>query len=234
MMVLAIDQHRTVAEQIYQALRSAILAGSLTPGQRLAEGPLSDQLNTSRAPLREAIRRLESEGLVVTYPHRGAFVVSFSEREIDELNSLATLIEGFAARLAAERADDAGLQSLQALVDAMRATPPDQHQWLHLRELDFQFHQKLVELTDHSRLLKLWFSLGSQFRLTFTTPITAYARPDRLGGDMADSHQVIVDAVRSRDPQYAEERVRSRNADIKQRLEAVRSGQASDVSAQTP
>jgi DNA-binding GntR family transcriptional regulator len=232
-MVLEVDLHRTVAEQIYQALRNAILTGLLPPGHRLAEGSLSAQFNTSRAPLREAIRRLESEGLVITFPHRGASVVNFSEREIDELNSLATLISGFAARIAAESADDEGFQSLQEIVDAMRATPRNENQWLELRELDFRLHEKLVELAGHSRLLKLWFSLGSQFRLTFTTPITARTRPGHLPADMADSHQIIVDAVRSRDPDVAEAQVRSRDAEIKRQVSASRLAQAGDPATRT-
>jgi DNA-binding GntR family transcriptional regulator len=225
-LILPLDEHRTVSQQVYRSLTQAILTGVIEPGQRLTESFLASRLNTSRAPLREALRRLESEGLVVSFPHRGTFVVEFSDVDVDEIYSIASLIEGFAGRLAVACADQVELQSLQDIVDAMRDTLGSKNAKVDLSELDFRFHLRLVELSHHTRLLKSWLGLSTQIRLSMTASMEGYTRPDHLSEDLAASHQEVVDVLRSGDADRAEWQIRSRSDEIRRRVKAARSDSA--------
>src|SRR6185312_15084547 len=89
--------HRTIHDQVYQALYQAILQGRLEPGTRLIETDLGVALGVSRGPVREAIRRLESEGLVLTRAHRDTHVISLTGIDVIELYSVRAVLEGFAA-----------------------------------------------------------------------------------------------------------------------------------------
>ena len=109
---LAIGGSRRVFDEVYRRLRSAIITGHFAAGERFVERTLTERLQVSRTPIREAIKRLEQEGLVVCYPHRGCFVRSPSFDEAREAYEMRRVAEGVAGEFAATRATDAELQAI--------------------------------------------------------------------------------------------------------------------------
>src|SRR5678815_3236938 len=110
-------------QRIYVALRSMILSGELEPGTRLVEVELAERFQTSRGPVRSALKELDRRGLVVISPGRGAFVRSFSRRDVEESLSLWELIWGFAVRRAIERMQPADLERLKAMTESGTPSP---------------------------------------------------------------------------------------------------------------
>ena len=115
-----VGKPRSVGDAVYDALKGAIIKGDLAPGQRLVEHRLSQQLKTSRIPVREAIKKLEQEGLVEKPLQRGFIVKSMSKGEIEEIFGIRAVLESYAAYLATERVTDALMRSLEESIQEYR------------------------------------------------------------------------------------------------------------------
>ena len=109
-----------IRERVVDALRDAIIAGRLKPGERVRERELVALLGVSRSPLREAIRILETEGLITSLAYRGARVSDLSAADLRDMLDVRIMLECFAARLAIERLDDASLQAMEEQVNRAR------------------------------------------------------------------------------------------------------------------
>ncbi len=110
-----IERHQTLREKILETIRDAILKGSLKPGERVSEPELAERFGISRTPIREAFRQLESEGYLEVIPRKGAVVASLSERDVEEFYAIKIILEGFAARMAAEKLSDKDIDRLEAI-----------------------------------------------------------------------------------------------------------------------
>jgi len=95
-----IEKHLTLREKILETIRDAISSGALKPGERVAEPDLAERFGISRTPIREAFRQLESEGYLTVIPRKGAVVISFSTKEVDEFYAIKSILEGYAANRA--------------------------------------------------------------------------------------------------------------------------------------
>lgn len=144
----------SAVDQAYEVIRSAIVEGEFAPGERLPEEDLAERAGVSRTPVREALRRLASEGVVEFVANRGAQVASFSAQDLQELFDLRAVLEGFAARLAARNATTEDLAELGRLADAMEALAlaPDPAGLDRIAELNNEFHARIVEVAGN-RLL---------------------------------------------------------------------------------
>jgi DNA-binding GntR family transcriptional regulator len=98
-----VQHHQTLREKILENIRDAILKGDLKPGERVSEPDIAERYGISRTPIREAFRQLESEGYLTVIPRKGAVVAKHSEKDIEEFYSIKSVLEGYAAQLAAER-----------------------------------------------------------------------------------------------------------------------------------
>jgi DNA-binding GntR family transcriptional regulator len=114
------DSRRTLAAQVQERVREAILKQMLKPGDRIDQNKLADELQVSMAPVREALKGLEAEGLVTIQPRRGAFVVEVSISDMDDLYFTRQLIEGEAIYLAVPLLADKDFAALQQMIDLMR------------------------------------------------------------------------------------------------------------------
>ena len=186
--------HQRVAEQ----LRAAITAGELRPGTHLVEAEIAEQVGVSRGPVREALRALERDGLVVTYPYRGTYVLGASVEEIIALFvPLRLAVEQFAARalVAGDRA---------AIAAALEATIADlprgiqQGDAARVVAADIAFHRAICHGADHPLVTQLWNLIEPRIELIFRV---RYAGLDlaRQAGSLAGTHQAIVDALRAGD-----------------------------------
>ncbi len=142
---------QTAQELVLETLREAILGGVLPPGTRLRQEELATAFDTSRIPVREALRVLEYEGLVSSEPHRGFTVTSLDADEVEEIYDLRTVLETHAVRLAVPLLTDVDLEELGAIFrDLMDA--PDDDTRLAARE---RFYQRLYSVTTRPRLVGL-------------------------------------------------------------------------------
>jgi DNA-binding GntR family transcriptional regulator len=202
----------SLGSQAYQELRRIILEGQIGPGEKLNEGELAKALGISRTPIREAINRLEKEGLVEIFPQRGAFVIQFTEKDVYELFLIRENLEGLAARLAAEKITPASLAKLETCVEGFKEPFQEKDIQRYSRE-DIKFHQTIVLLSDARRLVKLVSLLLDHIRMF---RLTTRGVPDRMKASLAD-HRRIIEAMRQKNPEEAERRMR-------QHLQRVRDG----------
>ena len=192
-------QRTTRASAALDTLRKAILEARLAPGTPLIQADIARQLGISRAPLREALRELEEEGLVVNVPFRGAMVSLIDRRALDELCSFRNLIERFAVQRAIELASDADLDRLRAIVDRMRAHAAA-GEVDAVDEDDIAFHTAICELADHRLLLQVWQTYAAQIQRAMTLRNQVNRDVRRI----VDLHQPILDAILRRDIEAAQ------------------------------
>ncbi|GHA08645.1 GntR family transcriptional regulator [Streptomyces tauricus] len=159
----------SLRQHVYDTLRRRIVEAELRPGQRLVERDLATELEVSRIPLREALRLLAADGLVLLVPHRGALVAPFTPADVRDLFDVRESLESLAARLAAERTDRAGLLRLAARLDSARAATRDGDRDA-IAAANSGFHNDIVELADNPLLTGLMRPLEARthwlFRLT--------------------------------------------------------------------
>ena len=154
----------TLNDQAAALLRSRIFSGGLTPGTRILEADLADELGLSRGTLRSALQQLGFEGLVVQKRFRSTFVATLSSREAFEIYTLRNCLESMAAQLAARNIDKAGMAAITEAVDVMeQAAGRDDADGV--READFLFHQCVTRLSGHSKLQEHYKIIEYQTRL---------------------------------------------------------------------
>src|SRR5919112_1309032 len=147
---------------VLRTLREAIVEGRLAPGEAVVEAQLSRQLGVSRAPLREAFRSLENEGLVVSTPWRGGVVAPPTGGGGTQLPAFRRLLEVFAAEQVLER-DNADISSLDTLVAEMERCA-EASDLACMNEADVRFHTRIVEMSGNALLLDVWRSYVSPIR----------------------------------------------------------------------
>lgn len=191
---------RTVLrEQVKEVLLERILAHEYPPGARLVETRIAQELGVSQAPVREALRELETLRFVESSPFKGAWVREISDAELAEVYPIRAALEDVAARAAAERlgGDVSALErEVAAMAKAERVSEQVEH--------DVRFHRLIVEASGNARLIELWASLQVEAR----TMITAL-RTGLDAAEVASRHEQILDALRRRDADAAGQGIRA-------------------------
>lgn len=190
---------QNIAEQVADELRAAIHSGELAPGERLVERKLADRLGVSHIPVREALTRLAEERLITREPRRGARVAQLSAQDLQEISSLRIVLEQFMAIRVQERWNEESAARLGAIIEAMAdAAPGDIDEVLRQDRL---FHETLADLAEHRFLDELSGQLRG--RITgFIQAANSALDPDEQE-EHVRSHQQIVDAIASGDPELA-------------------------------
>lgn len=153
-MSVPIQRSKSLHEQVYQVVRAKILQGALAPGERLVETQLAQVLQVSRTPLREALRQLQQEGLVVAEGTSGLRVTTLSIQDARELYDCRIALEGFAVALACERATPEDIAHLETWVLAAEQEGSSGDP-IRLLDLDFHFHHGIATCTGNRRLVTL-------------------------------------------------------------------------------
>jgi DNA-binding GntR family transcriptional regulator len=183
-------ERTTTPEGVYRVLRVAILDGTVPPGGQLRERDIATDLGISRSPLREALTRLEEEGLIVRIPFRGAFVVEVSPQEVAEIASIRLLVEPYAAELALEalRGPEraALIQTIEDFRQAAEKNDIPASIDAHLR-----FHRLFYDLSGHGVLRSLWNGWETKLRLYLTVDHRAYNDLH----DIADEHARLAEVA---------------------------------------
>lgn len=206
-----------LSDQVYQLLKGAIAKGELTPGQRLVETEVARRYDLSQAPVREALRRLAHEGLVLQLPRRGSFVASISEEGARRSYALRAVLEEVAAREfcrhAADGAPDQLVEVLEQMEAAARADDLPQ-----VINLDIRFHQTVWEATGHPLLPRMWPMVEASLR-AFTT-ISNRVYWGNLS-DVARTHRPLLESLRTRDENVAAQLFHDHVTDVWRRVEAT-------------
>jgi DNA-binding GntR family transcriptional regulator len=189
----------TLVDQIVEYLTDQIVRGAMPPGARLIEEALARQYRVSRPPIREALRILDGNGLVVITPRRGARVVKINPKDVADIYACRAALAGVAARLAAIHMDQVELRALGRLVSEMRgAASAGDLEGYFLRNV--AFHEEVARASRNSRLVQLLKTLGAQVLLMRHASL---AIPGRIPQSMR-AHARLLRAFMSRDGQLAE------------------------------
>lgn len=173
--VRSLSDHLSLRERIVVRLRQAIITGDLAPKSRLIEPELARQLNVSRTPLREAIRQLEAEGFVTTVPRVGCSVSEITPQDAADLYAIRTVIEGLAARQAAENADPGKRDVLEKILSDLAKRTGDYRQY---HEISGRFHDIIVDLSGNRRLQGIYQSLVQHVSRMRTLSLAVRGRPE--------------------------------------------------------
>lgn len=189
-------QKRVLADEVADVLRAAIMDGRLAPGQQIREEQVAARMQVSRGPVREALARLEREGLVYKHRNRGTYVARLLRADVEEVFSLRSALEALATRYFARNATAADLEQLESLLDRMRPDADPDATVQALTDLDIKFHECIVRAANHRRLLETWLTLREQFRIVLLSRNAA--NPDYRELLYTD-HRAVLDALRSGD-----------------------------------
>jgi DNA-binding GntR family transcriptional regulator len=188
----------TTADAVYEILRQSILDGEFVPGQRLLSDALATEFKISRTPVREALRKLEAEGLIEA-SRSGLIVRELSEEDLTELFVVREALEGMVARLAAENASRAMIDELHALLDELKdaATREDARLF---RGLTGEFHLALCRAARNKRLMQDLKVLLDQVRQAGSSTLFLKGRPLKA----LEEYRRLVEAIEARDADLAE------------------------------
>lgn len=197
-----LDGRSRGAQEIYQVLRTAILGGILEQGQRLVEETLARDLSVSRTPVREALHRLETEGLVEGLPRRGVAVTRWSRKQLADMYAVREALEGLVARLASQSIESHELADLERINAEMAHV--DTSEANRLAQLNQEFHDVLVRATHNPLLQSIMRQIYDPFRRFRQTTMAYAGRPEAV----LDEHRRIVAAITMRDADAAEREAR--------------------------
>jgi DNA-binding GntR family transcriptional regulator len=201
--VRPVGKPRAIGDLVYASLKEAIVKGDLLPGQRLVEHHLSEQMRTSRVPIREALKKLEKDGLVEKRVGRGFVVKNPSRGEIEETFGIRAVLESYASYLATEQMNEATLNRLQTNIEAYKGAM-NEGDTQKMMQLNTQFDEIIHRAAGSQKLYDLIYNFRdfiSRYRKALLTCID-YARIS-----LAD-HEKLVEAMRGRDKEEVERLVK--------------------------
>ena len=198
------DEYLPLRDVVFNTLREAILTGQLKPGERLMEISLANRLGVSRTPVREAIRKLELEGLVIMIPRKGAQVAKITEKSLRDVIEIRCVLEEFAASLACERITEEGKEKLKEahrqFVEAAQT-----NDIIDIVEKDEQFHDAIFQATCNDRLITIINNLREQFyryRMEYVKDIEQHSV-------LVTEHEQLLHAIFNQDSETAKQIMRT-------------------------
>lgn len=196
---LASEESPPLSERAYLRLREAIVDGTFGAGTKLSERSLAAALGISPQPIREALRRLEGEGMVESRPRSGTFVAQLTEERVIEMGLIRAALEGVAAGIAAHRASAADVAALRVRVVAIRSAT-NAGDWAALADANDQFHRTLHAITGNTFLIRSLQALRAYFHISSARILR---RSEELEQALAE-HSEILDAIATGESDRAE------------------------------
>ena len=186
------------AQQIAEALRTSIISGRYEPGERLIETALSAELGTSRGPVREALRQLENEGLVMSFPYRGAVVLGVSDEEVQEvLIPIRLTLERYSFARALEQLTDDDFAELGKQIWLMEEAGKV-NDLTRLVEADLCFHEIVITASGQLHTMQIWRTIAPRIRGYFYR-----YESSRSFEETVQEHRALLAALQTRDPAIA-------------------------------
>ena len=198
------NEYLPLRDVVFNTLRRAIITGEFAPGERLMEISLANRLGVSRTPVREAIRKLELEGLVIMIPRKGAQVAKITEKSLRDVIEIRCVLEEFAASLACERITEEGKEKLKEahrqFVEAAQT-----NDIIDIVEKDEQFHDAIFQATCNDRLITIINNLREQFyryRMEYVKDIEQHSV-------LVTEHEQLLHAIFNQDRETAKQIMRT-------------------------
>jgi DNA-binding GntR family transcriptional regulator len=195
---IKLDNYKPLRELVFESLREAIINQQLEPGERMMEIQMAEEMGVSRTPVREAIRKLELEGLVVMVPRKGAYVAGLSLKDVADVFEIRRALEGLAAELAVDRITDDELENLERYLVKI-AEEIERGDLNKVVEIDTDFHTLLYQASRNQRLSQIINNLREQIQRFRATSLS---QPGRMK-EAVEEHRKIVEAISSRDGETA-------------------------------
>jgi DNA-binding GntR family transcriptional regulator len=195
---LQMNEYLPLRDVVFETLRQAILRGELKPGERLMEIHLAQKLGVSRTPVREAIRKLELEGLVRMIPRKGAVVAEITITDLEDVLEVRMALEELAVKLACRKMTEQQLEELCRRSEAFRATLGGNDIGACARA-DMEFHEGIYAATGNGRLMQMLNNLREQmYRYRME-----YLKDKRCHPSLEQEHEELLEALRLRDEDLA-------------------------------
>lgn len=197
---IQMNEYLPLRDVVFNTLRQAILKGELKPGERLMEIALAERLGVSRTPIREAMRKLEQEGLVVMIPRRGAQVASITEKDLNDVLEVRIALENMAIEKACARMTEEETEKLKAAAKTFEDTIAEGN-LVHLAEADMAFHEIIYQASDNVCLMQVLSNLREQiYRYR-----VEYLKDEEMRRQLAREHQQLTRALAERNAKDARE-----------------------------
>ena len=194
------DAFLPLRDVVFNTLRQAILTGDLKPGERLMEIHLANRLGVSRTPIREAIRKLELEGLVIMIPRRGAEVAQITEKSMNDVLEVRRAVDALCVELACDRISDGELEELKAACEDFEKAVAGKD-IKQIAQADVALHDIIVRATGNQRLIQLVNNLSEQmYRYRFE-----YIKDFTQHSNLVEEHRIIYDSIVKKDKEKASE-----------------------------
>ena len=197
---LKIDIYKPLRDVVFESIRGAILSGTIKPGERLMEVQMAEKMGVSRTPIREAIRKLELEGLVNMVPRKGVYVANLSVKDITDVLEIRSALEGLAANLAATRVTAEDIKEIEKAVEEFNEAIKGKDFEL-IVERDLKFHDSIFKASGNEKLVVLTNNLREQIQ-RFRVMILKNSSGLK---DLSVEHREIADAISNKDADKAQE-----------------------------
>ncbi len=186
----------SLSETVYNFVLSEIREGHYHPGERVRESEICNSLNVSRTPVREAFRRLQSEGRLIVEPQRGAVVAELDHQEVAELYALRQELESIAAKFAAQYASESEIATMEYILQQSEKVINDPRA---LNQVNWELHNTIFNAAHNRFLTKVFQSLSDSMALLRGSKYIPEGRPETL----IEEHRQLVEAIKSRDTEKA-------------------------------
>lgn len=183
----------SLGEFVYREVKRSIREGEYHPGERIRESDITRKLDVSRTPVREAFRRLQSEGRLTFEPQRGAVVAELDRQEVAELYALRQHLEGVAARFAAQHASDSEIEAIEYILEQTKELRGDRRTF---NQINWELHHAIYAAAHNRFLTRVFAALSDPMALLRGE---LYIPPDRTE-NLYEEHRRIVEAIKARDP----------------------------------
>ncbi len=192
------DEFLPLRDVVFNTLRQAILTGELKPGERLMEIHLANRLGVSRTPIREAIRKLELEGLVTMIPRRGAEVAQITEKSLQDVLEVRRAMDALCVELACDRIGEKELEDLKKACDEFERVA-ETKDTKKIAQADVALHNIIVGATGNARLIQLVNNLAEQmYRYRFE-----YIKDESKHQRLKEEHRIIYESILNKDKETA-------------------------------
>lgn len=185
----------SLREKVTNEIRDAIIRGKLKPGSRIKESDIAEQMGVSRGPVRETIRQLEREGLLLSYPYKETIVADLDYEEIkDILLPIRFHLEWFVIQKYVNKMNDEFFSKLQLVVDRMESSTKTMN-FGDLAVLDYEFHEHIIEFAEERTVMLTWKSISNMIMLHFYKNLPFYINLNNITRD----HLVLIEKIKSKD-----------------------------------
>ena len=197
-------ESQNLRDQTYDILKNLIILREIEPGKKINEEQLAKRINVSRTPIREALYRLENEGIVRIIPRRGAFVAELSENNVKEVLLVREVLEGLVARLATENMDTGTLKNLRKALENVHYKPQKERDLIDYTRSEVEFHSLLLSACNNSMLKNMMGIVNSHLQIVRLRTVII---PNRANKTIKEHFQ-ILEAIQKRDAIAAEKLMR--------------------------